>query len=39
MALGDAFISASSTSPIEYFNIDIADEYRDLMEEDDNEPF
>ncbi len=35
--LGDAFVSHISYSPIEYFDIDIVDEYHNIMDEDNNE--
>jgi hypothetical protein len=37
--LGEPFISESTYSPIEYFNIDIADAYMNMMGEDNNEPY
>ena len=37
--LGDAFTSVSTYSPIEYFNIDIANEYESMMGDDNNEPW
>ena len=37
--LGDAFVSESSYSPIEYFDISMPDEHENMMDEDFNEPF
>jgi len=37
--LGDVFVSTNHYSPVEFFNINIAKEFENMMGEDNNEPF
>ena len=36
--LGNTFVATSNYDALEYFEIDIAEHYRDMMADDNNEP-